>query len=141
MAFSVSVQRCAAELSGREVTAWELAAQLLSQHPEYGDADRLRSLVEGGGGTRRDVEQWLELVAGVVDAADAEVIDTRATLLALAQLEPELKTAFEAVHVMARLERRPVRGIQIAGQAPEEPPVAIPDPTPAPGVPADLLAS
>src|SRR5689334_11302067 len=92
--FSISVRQVAAELAGRDVTAWELAERLLQLHPEQGRADRVRPFLHNG--PRRSVEQWLTLVAGV--AADLAVdvsggvrlIDTRATLLALGRLEPEL---------------------------------------------------
>ena len=91
--FSPSVQRVAAELAGRDVTAWELAGRLLALHPEHGRADDLGPFLQNG--PRRSVEQWLALVAGVaadpaVDPSGAMPIDTRATLLALGRLEPEL---------------------------------------------------
>ena len=91
--FSQSVRAVAAELAGREVTAWEIADELLTLHPEYGGT-RHRGFA-GNRGRREPLERWLVLVASLFDrdavrASTARVINGRMTLLALARLEPEL---------------------------------------------------
>src|SRR4051812_31624663 len=96
--FSISVQRAAESVAGRDVTVWELAERLLELHPEHGDADDVEPFLQNG--PRRNVEQWLRLVAGVaddlaVDVAGARLMDTRATLLALGRLEPELRAVLQ----------------------------------------------
>ena len=141
--FSVSVQRCAAELTGRDVTAWELAERLLSLHPGYGDADVLRSVAEDESRPRRPVDEWLAVVAAVVgdtaiETSDAAVIDTRAALLALAHVEPELGATLDALHVTGRLERPPVVEPEpVAAHTASSPAAAAP--SPALPAPADIL--
>ena len=104
--FSQSVREVAAQLAGREVTAWEIAEELLALHPEYGGS-RLRRFA-GAPGRREPLERWLVLVASLFDrdavrATPAQVIDGRMTLLGLARLEPELGLLYRREGIGARL--------------------------------------
>ena len=104
--FSHSVREVAAKLAGREVTAWELADELLTLHPEYGGS-RLRRFASTRG-RREPLERWLVLVASLFDrdavrASSARVIDGRMTLLSLARLEPELGLFYRHEGIGAQL--------------------------------------
>lgn len=104
--FSQSVRRVAAELAGREVTAWEIADALLTLHPEYGGSRLRRS--PSTRGRREPLERWLVLVASLFDraavrASSARVIDGRMTLLSLARLEPELGLFYRHEGIGAQL--------------------------------------
>ena len=104
--FSQSVRQVAAQLAGREVTAWEIADALLTLHPEYGGSRHRRFASTRG--RQEPLERWLVLVASLFDrdavrASSARVIDGRMTLLSLARLEPELGLLFRHEGIGERL--------------------------------------
>jgi WD40 repeat protein len=104
--FSQSVRTVAADLAGREVTAWEIADELLVLHPEYGESQLRRFSPPLG--RREPLERWLMLVASLFDrdtvgASPARVIDGRMTLRSLARLEPELGLLYRRWGIAARL--------------------------------------
>lgn len=104
--FSQSVRTVVAGLAGREVSAWEIADELLMVHPVYGRSQLRRFSPPRG--RREPIERWLMLVASLFDrdavrASPAREIDGRMTLLSLARLEPELGLLYRRWGIAARL--------------------------------------
>jgi hypothetical protein len=105
--FSASVDDMARRHAGREVSAWELADDLIEHHRNYG-IDDVRPLFTGRDGPRRLTEHWLSLAAGLFDAEGVrrsmQVVDGRLLLLALARLEPELDALLRRLGARRRIE-------------------------------------
>ncbi|MHA6782984.1 P-loop NTPase fold protein [Pseudonocardia saturnea] len=77
-----------------EVTATEMADDILFRHPEY--ADRRAYRVSGAKGDRsRDRRTWLTEVRALYDRAAAPLLHGRLVIIGLARLEPGLRATLD----------------------------------------------
>src|SRR5687768_4690740 len=81
-----------------EVTAAELAQDILASHPDYGGGRATKLHLAGGAtdGKRRERRTWLAGVRDLYDRDAAPMLHGRLVIIGLARLEPELRAALDA---------------------------------------------